>query len=98
LIDTGATLTNLSVSALKGTTLAQRARGGGTSYVLSGAYPVQHLPLANVRIGQLEATRDLLLVPGKPSAECPYDGVLGLDILSGCTLVLNHSQAGIGCR
>jgi hypothetical protein len=98
LIDTGATLTNLSVSALKGTNLMRRARGDGTSYVLSGAYPVQHLPSANVRIGQLEATRNLLLVPGKQTGECPYDGVLGLDILSACTLVLNHSQASIGCR
>jgi len=93
LIDTGATHTNLSLSALQGTRLVPSASGRGRAAAGRG----QRLRAADLRIGRLQASRDIPLVPGSPNVACRYDGVLGLDILSTCTLVLNPSQAGIGC-
>jgi hypothetical protein len=94
LIDTGATHTNLSLSALRGTQLkpAAQGRGGG------GARHGSRLRAADIRIGGFEATGDIPLVAGAPNDLCHYDGELGLDILSTCTLVLDATQAAIGCR
>ena len=51
---------------------------------------------AKLKVGALELTRDVDLIPGSEDGFCPRDGVLAMDVLKQCTLLLDrHTVSGL---
>ena len=91
LIDTGAERTNLRVGSRAGQKLSLRSNGDLTRvYGAGGAFNALTVPNARVQIGEIGTTADVEMVPGAPNADCPVDGVLGMDILRSCILSLGN--------
>jgi hypothetical protein len=91
LIDTGAERTNVRLGSPIGKKLVERANGDLTKvYGAGGVFSALTIPDARVQVGEIGASADLELVPGAENADCPVDGVLGMDILRSCVLSLGN--------
>jgi hypothetical protein len=67
-------------------------------YAVGGAMPTRVLSDARVRLGQLDVRLDVPVVLDHPRASrCPSDGVVGMDVLGDCVLVLDASEMRIAC-
>ncbi len=98
LIDTGAERTNLRVGSPAGQKLVQRTNGDLTRvYGAAGAFNALTYPDARVQFGEIGRTTDVEMVPGAPNADCPVDGVLGMDILRSCVLSLGNGPPDGRC-
>lgn len=98
LLDTGAEHTDVLEGSDAGKALASRseekkeklfgASGGIKSRIVSGA---------QVSIGEFSSSADVSLIPGKAEASCARDGVIGMDVLRGCTLVFEIERVHGAC-
>jgi hypothetical protein len=48
--------------------------------------------------GRVTAKLSVRLIPGEPSAACKYDGLLGMDALRGCQIILDPDRAFARCE
>ncbi len=98
LLDTGATRTDLLMTSKAARRLAPRARPSEEPiYAASGLVQTRSVSGLHMRIGDWTATTDVDLVPGTADPLCPRDGVVGMDALAGCVLVLGQRQSLARC-
>jgi predicted aspartyl protease len=99
LVDTGAEHTDVLEVSNAGKALAGRseekkeklfgASGGIKSRIVTGA---------RLSIGDFSSSADVSLIPGKAEASCARDGVVGMDVLRGCTLVFETERVHGACK
>jgi predicted aspartyl protease len=93
LLDTGAERTDLLTTTRVGRILAGRARPSNEQvYAASGRVKTSLVRAAAVTLGEWSLTTDIDLVPGVNDPVCPHDGVVSMDALSTCTLLLGRKQ------
>ena len=93
LVDTGAHRSDLLTTSRAGRVLAGRARPSQEQmYAASGLVKTSLVRAAAVKIGEYALTADIDLVPGVADPICPRDGVVSMDALSSCTLLLGRKQ------
>jgi predicted aspartyl protease len=98
LLDTGAHRTDLLTTSKTGRLLAGRARPSKEQmYAASGLVRTSLVRAAAVKIGDWAVTADIDLVPGVADPACPRDGVVSMDALSSCTLLLGKKQVRGRC-
>jgi predicted aspartyl protease len=91
LLDTGAHRTDLLTTSAAGRALAARATPSREQmYAASGLVKTSLVRAASVRIGDWSLTSDVDLVPGVADPLCPRDGVVSMDALQSCTLLLGR--------
>jgi hypothetical protein len=93
LLDTGAYRTDVLSGSPAGRALAVRAKPSSEQmYAASGLVRTSVVRSARVRVGDWSLTRDVDVVPGVPDPACPRDGVVSMDILESCTLLLGRTR------
>lgn len=94
LLDTGAHRTDLLTTSRAGKALvANSAPSHEQMYAASGRVKTRVVKGAEVRVGEWSMTTDIDLVPGISDPACPRDGVVSMDLLGACVIVL--SRAGV---
>jgi predicted aspartyl protease len=95
-LDTGASHTDLRAGSAPGRQLESAAGAEkGATYAASGKMETKTLRAAAVRFGDVAKTIDVDIVPGDAN-QC-FDGVLGMDALRPCVLVLDDASAAAAC-
>jgi len=98
LVDTGSFTTDLKATSPPGRALSGRTSVSRDIYTVGGAVTTRMLGDARVRVGKLDARLDLPMVDDRAHpTPCASDGVLGMDVLAGCVLVIEANQLRIGC-
>ncbi len=93
LLDTGAQRTDLLAPSKVGRGLVARSIANKESmYAASGKLVTRTVKGANVRIGEFSITADVDIVPGAQDPVCPRDGVVSMDVLRNCVLVLGSKD------
>jgi predicted aspartyl protease len=93
LLDTGAHRTDLLTTSRAGRVLAGRARPSKEQmYAASGLVRTSLVRAAAVKVGEWSLTTDIDLIPGVADPICPRDGVVSMDALSTCTLLLGRKE------
>ncbi len=97
LLDTGAHHSDLLMASKPAKALYSRSDPSHESvYAASGKVTPRTVHDAHIHVGALEVTRELDLIPGQEDDFCPRDGVLGMDVLKKCVLVLDrHTISGL---
>ncbi|HSQ65572.1 MAG TPA: aspartyl protease family protein [Polyangiaceae bacterium] len=96
LLDTGAHHSDMFATSKAGKAILPRSLANGESvYAASGKVTSRTVKNAKLQVGALEVSRDFDLIPGKQDDFCPRDGVLAMDVLKQCVLVLErHTVTG----
>ena len=93
LVDTGAHHSDLLMSSPPGVKLLPRAVDSKEQvYAASGKVTPKTLKDVQVAVGAVEGKFDVDLIPGKKDEFCPRDGVLAMDILAKCELLLEPGR------
>jgi hypothetical protein len=93
LLDTGAHHTDLLISTSIGKRLLPRSIANREQvYAASGKIVTRTVRTAKLSIGQYTVTTDIDLIPGESDSSCPRDGVLAMDILRSCVIVLEQAK------
>jgi predicted aspartyl protease len=93
LVDTGAHRTDLLTSARAGQKLAPRSVANAEQmYAASGLVKTRIVKGAQVKVGEWTITADVDLIPGSADPVCPRDGVVSMDVLKSCVLVLGRKE------
>ena len=93
LVDTGAQRTDLLGSSRAGRALSSRSSANREQmFAASGQVKTRTLKGAQVTVGARSIRTDIDLMPGSPDPFCPRDGVVSMDILSSCVLVLGPGR------
>jgi predicted aspartyl protease len=93
LLDTGAYRTDLLSGSPAARALATRARPSTEQmYAASGLVRANVVRSARVRVGEWLLTTDVDVVPGVSDPACPRDGVVSMDVLASCTLLLGRTR------
>ena len=97
MLDTGAHHSDLLASSKPAKALLPRSKPSGEAvYAASGKVTPRTVRDAKLQIGAVEATRDVDLIPGQQDDFCPRDGVLAMDVLVHCAIVLDrHTVSGV---
>jgi hypothetical protein len=96
LVDSGADTSELHDDAPVVAKLTRSAMAGGkTMGVRGAATEIRSLRKAMVRFAGRSLPIDLHI--GKGTSSCPSDGVLGMDVLQGCALVLARGATAVLC-
>ena len=91
LVDTGALQTDLLTTSAAGRALASRATPSKEPmYAASGLVHATVVRAAALQMGGWGVTTDVDLVPGVADPTCPRDGVVSMDALRACTLMLGR--------
>jgi hypothetical protein len=61
-------------------------------YAASGLVRTRLVHAAQVKLGRWTITTDIDLVPGVADMTCPRDGVVSMDALASCTLLISRKQ------
>lgn len=94
LLDTGAQRSDLFASSPAGQKLLPRSvTDDEPMYAASGKFVIRRLPRAAITAGAFSSVVDVGLVEGSADSACKRDGVLAMDVLRACTLVLGRSRA-----
>jgi predicted aspartyl protease len=94
LLDTGAQRTDLLTTSAAGELLVGRSTPSREQmYAASGLVQARLVRAAQVKVGRWTITTDIDLVPGVADPACPRDGVVSMDALASCTLVVGRKQA-----
>jgi predicted aspartyl protease len=89
LLDTGAHRTDLlSTSKAAKLLVGRSAPSREQMFAASGLVKTRIVRAVDVRVAEWATTTDIDLVPGVADAVCPRDGVVSMDVLQSCTLVL----------
>ncbi len=98
LLDTGAHHSDLLMGSKVGKALQPRSEPSKESvYAASGKVTPRTVKNAHMQVGGLEMTRDVDLIPGKEDEFCPRDGVIAMDVLKKCVIVLDRRTASGLC-
>ena len=93
LLDTGAQHSDVFTTSLAGQKLAgQSTVNKEPMYTASGKISARKLRGARVNAGSFSVTTDVDLIGGAADSACPRDGVLAMDFLRSCTLLLGRSR------
>ena len=93
LLDTGAQHSDVFTTSPAGQKLAaQSVVNKEPMYTASGKISARKLRSARVASGSFAVTTDVDLIGGSSDASCPRDGVLAMDVLRSCTLLLGRSR------
>jgi predicted aspartyl protease len=93
LVDTGAHKTDLLMTTRAGQRLLPRsAPSRDQMYAASGLVRTRTVRGVRVKVGEWSIGTDLDLIPGASDPVCPRDGVVSMDVLKSCVLVLGHKQ------
>lgn len=99
LIDSGAHHSDLLSASAPAKALLPRSEATGEPvYAASGKVTPRTVRDAHIRVGALEATRDIDLIPGQQDEFCPRDGVLAMDVLKKCVLVFDRETVSGVCN
>lgn len=98
LLDTGAEHSDLLTTSLAGQKLAHLGVSS-TEAMYGAAGKISARKLAAVRLvaGAVAMTTDIDLVRGMADESCPRDGVLAMDVLRSCSLVLGRDRMSGRC-
>jgi predicted aspartyl protease len=98
LLDTGAHRTDLLTTSRTGHKLEPRSLPSKEQmYAASGLVRTRVVKAAQVRVGEHSMVADIDLVPGVADPVCPRDGVVSMDVLKSCVLVLGRKQVSGRC-
>jgi hypothetical protein len=98
IVDTGSFTTDLKASSSPGRALAGRSSIAREIYTVGGPVETRVLSDAELKAGQLSTKLDVRVVSDRTRASrCPHDGVLGMDVLRACVLVMDASRMRIAC-
>jgi hypothetical protein len=93
LVDTGAQYSDVFTTSPAGQRLVgQSLVDKEPMYTASGKVSARKLKGARVGAGSFAVTTDVGLIGGSSDASCPRDGVLAMDVLRSCTLLLGRSR------
>lgn len=93
LLDTGAQHSDLFARSAPGQRLVERSTVTNEAlYTASGKVSARTLKSARITTGQYSVTSDVGLIQGAPDASCARDGVLAMDVLRSCTLLLGRKR------
>jgi hypothetical protein len=93
LVDTGAQYSDLFTTSTPGERLVGRSLvDKEPMYAASGKVSARKLSGARVGVGSVAVTTDVGLIVGSSDASCPRDGVLAMDVLRSCTLLLGRAR------
>jgi predicted aspartyl protease len=98
LVDTGAQRSDLLVSSSTGKALSPRSVANKEQlYAASGRMTSRTVKGATVSVGDFAVRTDLDLIPGSADPYCPRDGVVSMDVLRACVLVLGKTSMSGRC-
>ena len=98
LIDTGAQHSDVFTSSPAGQKLiAQSTVNKEAMYTASGKISGRQLKNAKVSAGAYSVNGDIDLIGGAGDSSCPRDGVLAMDVLRSCALLLGRRQIFGSC-
>jgi hypothetical protein len=93
LIDTGAQHSDVFTTSFAGQRLAaQSTVNKEPMYTASGKISARKLKSARVSSGSFAVTADVDLIAGAADSSCPRDGVLAMDVLRSCALLLGRQR------
>jgi hypothetical protein len=99
LVDSGAERTDLLVGSRAARALASRSVANKEQlFGASGRIPTRTLRGATLTIGEWSAAKDVDLIPGVVDETCPRDGVVAMDVLGSCVLVLGPESMSARCE
>jgi predicted aspartyl protease len=97
-LDTGAEVSSVRAASKAGEALGTRAGSYGSATGISGSTTTQIARDTTIAAGEVVAKADVRLVTSAENPTCPSDGLLGMDVLQRCTLVLTRLQALVRCN
>ncbi|CAN5925778.1 hypothetical protein BH11MYX4_BH11MYX4_54090 [soil metagenome] len=98
LVDTGAQHSDVFTTSAAGLRLAaQSTVNKEPMYTASGKISARKLKGARVTTGSFSVLTDVDLIAGTGDASCPRDGVLAMDVLRSCSLLLGRSKLYARC-
>lgn len=93
LVDTGAQHSDVFTSSTAGQKLApQSTMNKEAMYTASGKINARMIKGAHIQTGGFASTSDVDLIQGAADTSCPRDGVLAMDVLRGCQLLLGRQK------
>jgi len=99
LVDTGAQHSDVFNTSAAGQRLAARSTvNREPMYTASGTISARKLKGARVAAGSFSVSTDVDLIGGGADASCPRDGVLAMDVLRSCSLLLGRSTIYGRCK
>jgi predicted aspartyl protease len=99
LVDTGAHHSDLLSSSAPAKALLPRSEASGEPvYAASGKVTPRTVRGAHIRVGALDVTRNIDLIPGQQDDFCPRDGVLAMDVLKRCVLLIDRRSVSGVCN
>jgi sulfur transfer protein SufE len=98
LVDTGAQRSDLFTATSAGQRLSARSTvNREPMYTASGKISARRLKGARVAAGAFAVATEVDLIAGAADAACPRDGVLAMDVLRACVLLLGRSRMDGRC-
>ncbi len=98
LVDTGAQHSDVFVTSPAGQKLVgQSASNKEPMYTASGRISARKLRGAHLTTGAFATTSDIDLIQGGADTSCPRDGVLAMDVLRSCALLLGRGRISGRC-
>jgi hypothetical protein len=99
LVDTGAQHSDVFTSTAAGKRLVSHsAVTKEAMYTASGKILARRLKNARITTGEVSITSDIDLIGGAGDASCPRDGVLAMDVLRSCALLLGRTKIAGRCQ
>lgn len=99
LVDTGAQYSDVFTSSPAGQKLVGHSKPHKEAmYTASGKISARKLKGARVTTGSFVVTTDVDLIQGAADSSCPRDGVLAMDVLRTCTMLLGRSRIYGRCQ
>ncbi len=98
LVDTGAQYSDVFTSSSAGKRLLPTSvKNREAMYTASGKISGRKIYRARVLTGEVEVTTDVDLIQGTADASCPRDGVLAMDVLGACAILLGRQKIFASC-
>jgi predicted aspartyl protease len=98
LLDTGAHKTDVLTTSRLGVELTPRSVPSSEQmYAASGLVQTRVVKQASVKVGDFSITSDIDIIPGIADPVCPRDGVVSMDVLKSCVIVLGRRQMTGSC-
>jgi hypothetical protein len=97
-VDTGSYLTDLKIRSSAGQALSGRSSVAREVYAIGGAVATRAITDARLAVGDLRTKLDVALIEDQASrGRCAGDGVVGMDVLAQCVLVIDDQKMRIAC-
>ena len=98
LVDTGAQRSDILAGSAAGKALGPRTVANKDQmFGASGRLQSRTVKGARMVVSDVTLTSDVDLLPGVPDPYCPRDGVVSMDVLHTCTLVLGRAKLSARC-